>query len=968
MLRRDGLGDDISNLACGCCSATDKRIFRCVQCGEFLQCRDCVLERHALNPLHTLKEWNGRFWTEAQLCGKEELGALGLVYQLGHHGFRCTFPGPRRVMVVIHVSGIYTVEFQYCGCDRNRRTSNLGQLLRNAWYPATTVDPGTCATFEVLEQFRLLNVVGNVNVYDFVVTLERLTDPLKLSAVPDRYKAFSRMARQYAFLLRAKRAGRGHEPDGLSKTKPGGLAVLCWACPHDGKNLPEGWKDVDPRYRFLYMLLLALDANFRLKNRLRANEHQDPSLGSGLGYFVEDTAYKEHLKNYVAESDVRGVSTCIAFAALLQKETRLTTGLRCSGVGGCVCARHGVVRPQGLGDLQKGEQYANMDFIALASLLGVTLILLMISYDIACQWKVHFLERAKKIKSTTWPGAPAIDSLEIQYALPVWHAGAHETICQTENSLSYAGGVGRTDGEGIERTWAVLNPIGFATKEMGSGARHDAIENKVDHMNWEKNLGQGDTLARKLIVAIAERDKQAADFAEVDRTLSSRLRKEWQKKIDTWTEDRSQPNPYCLAGAGPSEAAVFLELKNAEAAEAAEGRAPIMTTTTTASAFIKAGLQLEEAQRRIKAELKGTTLVTADRASQIQELRISLLRKLKTFERLQSTYMPGVVALREEAENLRDPEIPPPKVEDIKLWMPSELSDTARRAACSRGLSEIEAKVRRGQCQDALDNLRSRLHSQSHLIMWRNSNSTGQRAATRSATLIGRVGDRIGRIAAKYRHARAALMALKGPDFAPQFKELRESDLTTTLEAESDEVARRKLNRLGSSKRARNEPSIKKATMSWIWTAGGGPGEDEEQLCEGKWSEIAVRVEWSKTKARRDRWEEEVMILREEMRRVLRMLRWTRDEWERRAALHENVDAAVAAGLKAYAACQVYVHRRIGEGFHTGWSRSVATAVRDVMRQDGTVYRDLLEGVADDEPALGLEGVEEAVAEEGTAG
>ncbi|KAJ7247678.1 hypothetical protein B0H12DRAFT_1072894 [Mycena haematopus] len=59
-----------------------------------------------------------------------------------------------------------------------------------------------------------------------------------------------------------------------------------------------------------------------------------------------------------------------------------------------------------------------------------------------------FPRAAKKIKSTTWPGAPAIDSLEIQYALPVWHAGAHETICQTENSLSYAGGVGRTDGEG----------------------------------------------------------------------------------------------------------------------------------------------------------------------------------------------------------------------------------------------------------------------------------------------------------------------------------------------------------------------------------------------------------------------------------------------------------------------------------------------------------------------------------------
>jgi hypothetical protein len=169
-------------------------------------------------------------------------------------------------MVVMATTGIFTVAFQYCGCDKGRCTNNLGQLLGNAWYPASTVDPGTCATFEVLEQYRLLNVVGNVNAHNFVGTLERLTDPLRLSSVPvssgfykrmgltdkcfqDRYKAFSRIARQYAFLLRAKRSGRGHAADGVDATPPGGLAVLCWACPHDGKNLPDGWRDVEPKFR-----------------------------------------------------------------------------------------------------------------------------------------------------------------------------------------------------------------------------------------------------------------------------------------------------------------------------------------------------------------------------------------------------------------------------------------------------------------------------------------------------------------------------------------------------------------------------------------------------------------------------------------------------------------------------------------------------------------------------------------------
>ncbi|KAJ7429171.1 hypothetical protein B0H11DRAFT_1769442 [Mycena galericulata] len=961
-MRHQGLGDDIYDTRCAPCGAPwedGKRFFKCVQCGNFLQCEDCVRTRHQLNPLHCVKEWTGEFWTEARLCGTtpERLGGLkgvGLVYQLGHHGFPCSFPGAQRSMVVMDVTGIFTLDVRYCGCEKAERCNNLDQLLGNAWYPASTVDPGTCATFQVLEVFRLLNVVGNITAHDFVGTLERLTDPLHLSSVPDRYKAFGRMSRQYAFLQRARRTGRGQEDSGLAKTAPGGMAVHCWTCPQDGKNLPAGWKNVAAKYRFLYMLLLALDANFRLKNRLRANEHQDPALGSGMSYFVESSAYKEHLRNYVAEKDV---SSCIAFAALLQKETRLTTGLRVSGVGGCVCARHGVVRPLGLGDLQKGERYANMDYIFLSALAGVAVVLLAISYDIACQWKVNLPARAKKIAATT-PISTNLEDFEIQYALPVWHAVAHEVNCQTQNSLSFVVGVGRTDGEGIERTWAILNPVGFSTKEMGDGARHDQIENKVDHLNFEKNLGQGDTLSRKLIVAIAERDKQVQNFRDVNESLSKDLRHDWQARINAWLADRSQPNPYCLEGAkdGVTEAAVFLELKNAEAAEAAEGRAPLSTTQSTASAFLKGGLQLEEAQRRIKAEVKGVTLVTADRSSQIQELRIAFLKKLKTFERLQLIFMPGVDTLKQEAEEARDPELPAPKAEDIKLWLPSELTVEQRRSACRRGLGGMEAKLREGQCTDALNNLRSRLHAQRHLITWRNANAVGQRGATRSATLIGRVGDRIARVSAKYRQARAALIALKGEDAVPHFKELRPEDVNVNIEEESDATSRKKLGRLGSSKRSRNEPTMAKKSFSWIWTVNGGPGEDEASLHD------SVRVEWSKAKARRDRWVEEVDTVREEMRRVLRMLRWTQEEWQHRAALRVDVAPELAAGVKAYALRQAEVHRRVAEGFYAGWNRSVATAVRDVLRQDGTVYREILDGHAMDEaPVVGLEEVEQTV-------
>ncbi|KAJ7615082.1 hypothetical protein DFH06DRAFT_1013756 [Mycena polygramma] len=255
LLRRDGLGDAIFDPACACCQAKDGiRLFRCDQCGSFLQCADCVRSRHQLNMLHCLREWNGEHWIEATLSGGDK--SLGLVYQVGHYGFPCRYPKPERSMVVMDVTGIHTITFCYCGCEKSQRAPNgeIGQLLGDGWYPATTVDPETCATLEALETFRLLNVIGNITVHDFVSTLERKTDPTRVSEVPDRYKTFGRIARQFGYLLRAKRAGCRHDPEGLSNTADGALAVPCWPCPHDGKNLPDGWRDVDPELRYVFGL------------------------------------------------------------------------------------------------------------------------------------------------------------------------------------------------------------------------------------------------------------------------------------------------------------------------------------------------------------------------------------------------------------------------------------------------------------------------------------------------------------------------------------------------------------------------------------------------------------------------------------------------------------------------------------------------------------------------------------------
>lgn len=210
-------------------------------------------------------------------------------------------------------------------------------------------------------------------------------------------------------------------------------------------------------------------------------------------------------------------------------------------------------------------RYVNMDFILLAALANFTLMLLTISYDIACQWEVNFPTRNKKLPMDM---QLPLEDITVQCALPVWHASSHEDKCQNENSLSFKAGVGKSDGEGVERTWAVLNPAAFQTKDAGKGVREDHLEDKLDSHNFLKNIGQGelyfvnvpmntiadepagDALQRKLVVAIAEQERQITAFKACSRTVEHEVQQLWQKDIDAWLADKSQPNPYALPHGG----------------------------------------------------------------------------------------------------------------------------------------------------------------------------------------------------------------------------------------------------------------------------------------------------------------------------------------------------------------------------------------------------------------------------------
>jgi hypothetical protein len=96
----------------------------------------------------------------------------------------------------------------------------------------------------------------------------------------------------------------------------------------------------------------------------------------------------------------------------------------------------------------------------------------------------------------------------------------------------------------------------------------------------------------------------------------------------------------------------------------------------------------------------------------------------------------------------------------------------------------------------------------------------------------------------------------------------------------------------------------------------------------------ALRVDWSRAKARKSRWEEEVELLRKEMRRVLRYLQWEKETWDRRgteAAARTDVLVEKQAGLQACAAKQAAMHNELFVFFRSEMGLSLDQATTSTI-------------------------------------
>lgn len=271
-----------------------------------------------------------------------------------------------------------------------------------------------------------------------------------------------------------------------------------------------------------------------------------------------------------------------------------------------------------------------------------------------------------------------------------------------------------------------------------------------------------------------------------------------------------------------SQHAVRLELNEEEALLLAQGKLELFHEDVTPCVLISTGLDLEEQQwvifyqhlrsliiwdrRTLARDISGLGLHATDRQRLNIIQRANALRnKLNMWLDHQKLYCPAAFVLHSGENSNSQSADPVAAVPTMNLWLPSSLGP---RTTCPTNLREIEWKLRFAQAQDALNHIRASLQIRAGVFQQKDRFERGQRAMTRSRSVIARLQDKIDDCAERYRVARRALAALapilhkSHESWATSLQELRDGDIRAISAGEIRETEGRR-------------------TMSWIWRVEG---------------------------------------------------------------------------------------------------------------------------------------------------
>ncbi|KAG1737727.1 hypothetical protein EDB19DRAFT_1895738 [Suillus lakei] len=370
-------------------------------------------------------------------------------------------------------------------------------------------------------------------------------------------------------------------------------------------------------------------------------------------------------------------------------------------------------------------------------------------------------------------------------------------------------------------------------------------------------MGPGSHLLRRIKITIPERDLHVQDFEDFNQTLSHKRLNE----VNTWKSaierwEEDRSQPNPFEIKSKHKPYVFLSQKEASDLEC--GINVSLHSDISPSILISSGIDYEDQQCCLRHDHSALGVHATDlQLVKFQEHSNTLQRKISQWCTIQLLYLPSIARVRTSDIESSIDSTQEEKPADIKLWLPSQI----RREMLL-------------PCND--------IH--------------GQRANTRAGVIIKNI---------KINNTLSALApSLARCTWTTELPKLEEGDIR------------------GMGDSAFGESSGNR-TLLWIWKVQGvatAGMEGEAVLSKGEQSPLSLRVKWCRSRARANRWVEEVELLLEEMRCVSAFLAWHAAWWDEQATRRVGLDDASLEGIRGYAKHQAALRRSMRDVFLTKWS------------------------------------------------
>ncbi|KAJ6555358.1 hypothetical protein DFH09DRAFT_1084916 [Mycena vulgaris] len=521
--------DDRAGSPCACGRDDMIASTQCNDCTEYeMSCSACFVNAHIQNPFHWAEVWD----SSQGFFIRHDISKLGHIIQLGHQGQGCPAPIGERLFTIVDANGIHSTRLAFCGC-KEQPPNKIKQLMRARLFPATTRDPHTAFTVNMLKQFQLHNLESKKAAYDYLGAIRRLSDNSFTADVANPYAAFLRVVRVFNYLTLKKRAGQLHGIDAVIVHRPvGNLLVWCPACPEPGFNSDPNCPQTPHSLRHLNQSQRTLDGNFQCNQFNKNNDPDDISLCAGKGYFPLDSEYKEYLGRIPVSKEK---STCNYLKAVNKQDKKKFKNMAVTGTVNCQCSHVFILSCV---DLYYGERFANTDKALAMDLqkhrpgepFQVTLRMEVddvdevTTYDIACEYfinlearfQAHFPELVPLVKRMRW-GVPAL------------HVQGHQESCTYLFGTAYMECVGHFHGETAEQYWPEANQLGPHVRQMNNGHRQDTMINHHGDWNYKKTMGMAASLAEDIQEAKEKYIEKRNHFIGLCVSFSDRV-PTWEKK------------------------------------------------------------------------------------------------------------------------------------------------------------------------------------------------------------------------------------------------------------------------------------------------------------------------------------------------------------------------------------------------------------------------------------------------------